>query len=268
MSHYTVIKYVPNPLTDECINVGVIAFDGNQVIAQLTSDFSRARAFAKTDPKLLRATLSDFRQLIEQNALNEFKIRRICDSWQNEVQFTTPRVSALPVDQLLSEVVPQFLPSQNREASVQRVGKRRAVKVAVELLTGRITDRFHTTKAVARKLIRLDYEAPGRLEQHEFDLALVNGELKLAAIALSFARENKAQLKRDLDAAAFVMEDMRKMNRRLPLVVLGYRADSAPEDIRRAETLFANWDAKVITETKVDAWAGTVVQALPANVIH
>lgn len=268
MSNYIVIKYIPNPLSDEGINVGVIAFSGDQVRAQLTDDFSRARAFAKADPKLLRATLSDIRQLIVQNALTESKIFRMCDTWKNEVQFTAPRASIQSVEQLLREATAQFLPVATQLPIVQRVGKRRAVKIAVESLTGRITQRFQTTKVAARKLIRLDYEAAGRLEQHEFDLALVNGELKLAAVALSFARENKSQLKRDLDAAAFVLEDMRKLNKRLSLAVLGYRTDSVSEDVRRAEILFANWGVEVITENKVDEWASTVVQKLHPDAIH
>ena len=142
------------------------------------------------------------------------------------------------------------------------------VKLEVDSLTERITHRFNSSRSAARRLIKLDYEASGRLEQHELDLALVNGELKLGALALSFARENKTQLRRDMDAAAFAVEDIRRSNRGLPLVVLAYRPDTDDDDLKRATALFRNWKAQVIPQNRIDHWSKTVVDDLPHGVLQ
>lgn len=268
MAFYSVIKYVPNPANDESINVGVLVFEGNQVEARFVPDLGRARAFSRKDPAALRSVLSDFQQMLHEGTLNEARIRRMCESWHSQVQVSMPRVSTQGTENLLEEVSALFLPDESPAAGVRRPGKRRAVKLAVESLTQRITTRFHTSKAAARRLIKLDYEVPGRLESHELDLALVNGALKVGAIAMSFALENRSQLKRDMDAAAFAIEDLRRSNRGLPLYVLGHAADAGRDDVRRATTLFQNWNAQVVTDSRIDTWSRAVVGSLPEDVIH
>lgn len=268
MAFYSVIKYVPNPVSDECINVGVLAFDGQEVAARFASDLGRARALSRRDPVTLRSVLTDLRQMLQQGSLDEAKIRRLCESWRNQVQITAPRVSTQGIEEVLAEVAPIFLTEGQAGVASRRPGKRRAVKLAVESLTTRLTARFNTSKAAARRLIKLDYEAPGQLEAHELDLALVNGSLKFGAIALSFALENRAQLKRDMDAAAFVIEDLRRQNQGLALYVLGHGAAAAAEDVRRATALFQNWRAPVVPDSGIDAWSRLVVGNLPPDVIH
>lgn len=268
MAFYSVIKYVPNPANDESINVGVLAFEGNEVVAKFANDLGRARTFSKKDPASLRAVLADLQQMLHEGTLNEARIRRMCESWHSQVQVSTPRVSTQGTDALLDEVSLLFLPEQRLATSVRRPGKRRAVKLAVESLTERITSRFHTSRAAARRLIKLDYEVTGRLENHELDLALVNGALKVGAIAISFALENRAHLKRDMDAAAFAIEDLRKSNRSLPLYVLGHAADASLDEVQRATTLFQNWKAQVITDSRIDVWSSAVVRSLPQDVMN
>src|ERR1051326_27145 len=53
-SKYCVVRYVPNPLTDERINVGVIAFDERKVLTRFLDRWNRVRHFADQDIEFLR----------------------------------------------------------------------------------------------------------------------------------------------------------------------------------------------------------------------
>jgi hypothetical protein len=106
------------------------------------------------------------------------------------------------------------------------------------------------------------------LEEHDLDLAVVNGALKAGALALSFAQENKQHLKRDIDAAAFAIEDVRKMDRRTPLFVLAYSEGADPAEVTRASQLFANWNVRVVTEQAIGNWSREIVRGLPEDVLH
>ena len=42
-SYYSVVQYVPNPMSGERVNVGVIAFDGHAVRTRFLRNWTRAR---------------------------------------------------------------------------------------------------------------------------------------------------------------------------------------------------------------------------------
>lgn len=53
-SRYSIVQYVPNPITDEWINIGVVAFDDNDVRVQFVNNWGRVQAFGREDINFLR----------------------------------------------------------------------------------------------------------------------------------------------------------------------------------------------------------------------
>ena len=53
-SRYCIIRYVPNPLTEERVNVGVIAYDDTQVRVRFLERWNRVKHFAGRDITFLR----------------------------------------------------------------------------------------------------------------------------------------------------------------------------------------------------------------------
>ena len=228
---------------------------------------------------MLFASIADLKKLYEIGQLDEMCIRRFAESWRHQVQWTAPRPSSRNVEDLLQEVAPLFLTNLNSgselvaladdlKLKVRRPGKRRAVKLAIDSLMNELTERFREPKSRVKGVLKRDFATNGHFEAHELDLAVVNGALKAGAFALSFGQTNKVQLKRDMDATAFAIEDIRRSHRQMSLSVLAYAEGADPADVARAESLFQNWAAPVVTERGISSWSRSLVSELPDAMFH
>ena len=61
-SSYTVIQYHPDPLAQECLNIGVIAYGGGEIRSHFISDWRRVRQFGGE-------TLNDVMAQIEEEGV-------------------------------------------------------------------------------------------------------------------------------------------------------------------------------------------------------
>lgn len=267
MAYYCIVKYVPNPITDECINVGVLTFEGDGVACRFLEDFSRARALGIRDPSFLRSVVSEFRQSVDQKKLSERDIRHMCETWHGQVQLTSPRGSTETARTLIDSIARMFLQELAPSTGTRSVGKRRTLKLAVDSLAARISERYGTSKWTARRAIKRDYETTGHFERHHLDLAVANGHLQLGALALSFAHGKRAVLKRNLDATAFIIEDVRRSNRRVPLFVFGHEVKAGSPEFEHATTLFQNWNTKVVVADKIQEWSDSVSKKLSLDLV-
>jgi len=123
MPYYTIIQYVPDPVIDERINIGVIVVDGDRLICRFVSDWRRVRAFGGEDITFLQefarqierdtARNSESRRTrsgsSDQPGFDEHRLLQMANRWINSIQFTEPRASLLDADVLLEEVARRFL---------------------------------------------------------------------------------------------------------------------------------------------------------------
>ena len=118
-SYYSVIQYVPNPIADERINIGVIAFDDRTVLVHFLKNWNRVRNFGGEDIGFLL----EFAKRMEESAKSgllfpgdaENGIPRCvprCDRFQaypvedqDFINFTKPRSSSLNVEVLFQETI-------------------------------------------------------------------------------------------------------------------------------------------------------------------
>jgi len=49
VSRYSIVQYVPNPIADQRINIGVLAFDDNRVCVRFLSNWERVKRFGMED---------------------------------------------------------------------------------------------------------------------------------------------------------------------------------------------------------------------------
>lgn len=121
-SKYGVIQYVPDPIADERINIGVIAFDNQNIRVRFFKSWlswKRVQSFGMEDIKFLK----DFAHRMENNVkegylfsedkLNEVSyqeiISKIAQEWINSIQITEPRVSLDSVDDLIEDIANTYL---------------------------------------------------------------------------------------------------------------------------------------------------------------
>lgn len=255
-SYYTVVQFVPDPLTDERINVGVIAFDdeGN-VDHRLLSNWNRVRAFTGRDIKPLRSAVEN---LVEEG-LTADAIRSIASEWRHSVQLTDPRVSLTTVDELLDDMTPMML--VDPEIKHRRQNKLTLLREAREAFD----HAFLEVPAFDGHELRVEskIEVPGRHVTHAADLAVTNGHLILAAQAVSFVREPSIDLRKDVSATAWTLEDVGQTDDAPKLAVLvAPPADANRPDYVQGTKLFKDLGADVIKESGISGWANKFVKDL------
>lgn len=120
MSYFSVIQYFPNPVSGERMNVGVLAFDEDQVQVRFLSNWDRARYFGRgEDIALLKEFACRMEEASQAGLLfpgdvpsstpRHKRLLGVTDHWINSIQLTEPRGSLDSVGILLEDMVQTFL---------------------------------------------------------------------------------------------------------------------------------------------------------------
>jgi len=91
-SHYSIIRFVPDSVTDERVNIGVVAVGDGGPQVRFLRHWRRVREFADVDPKALR----DFVKALLDESANEWtrdNLERFARTWTNSIQFSEPSAS-------------------------------------------------------------------------------------------------------------------------------------------------------------------------------
>ncbi|MDF5731018.1 MAG: DUF3037 domain-containing protein [Rhizonema sp. PD38] len=119
INRYSIIQYVPDPIADERINIGVVVFNEDAVQTRFLTNWERVRLFGMEDIYFLK----DFADRLHKAALdnlmfsgdehskipNHERLRAIAQGWMNSIQFTEPRGSLDTLDSLLEDTVNTYL---------------------------------------------------------------------------------------------------------------------------------------------------------------
>lgn len=109
-SVYRVIRFVPNAVTEEFVNVGVVAYSPDDLKARVCLsalvNYTRVVAFAGAAATCaVKAFLND---LVTRVPTGD-EVERMAKRFTNSIQFTETRASLLAPDDLLRTLVPTFL---------------------------------------------------------------------------------------------------------------------------------------------------------------
>src|SRR5437868_15216941 len=104
MTVYSVVKYVPDPLKQECINVGLIAVAEGIAKCYFPTNLKRAAWFGGVEASYLRDVLLELRRACESAnhslefaedsyAMNEARLKKLSQEWQRVVIISDPKPS-------------------------------------------------------------------------------------------------------------------------------------------------------------------------------
>src|SRR5437588_4011038 len=245
---YTVVQYVPDPVSDERVNVGVLAFGDGKVRARFLSNWSRVAQFGRSsDVAFLRDAASSLA------AATEDDIRSAVASYADVIQLSEPRGSLLQPEELLQDISARFLwaaPAQVRAARSHF----QAVADAKRPVKDALANRFGKDGA---GLVKQNLLMTGVNASHQIPVGIQNGKLLGGVFALSF--EVERALEREIRATAFSVEDVRAKYPDLPLAV----AALPPRDDTRdlfffARDLFPKFGVGVYVEAEIEPWVSNV----------
>lgn len=268
-SFYSVVQYVPDPIADERINVGVIVFGEKGVASHFLSDWRRVKGFGGEDT----AFLQTFAKRVEEAEdpqlllpalrgvykLDEEALRKFAGKWKNSIQFTTPRASTRDVDPLLEEIARRFL-REHVPAKREFRDRRAAATLAAQHVELALNERIGED---ARHFLKRNFLVYGKLDEHRFDVSVANGKVYLAAYALSFEGQDFESIVRDVRIAAWTVDDVRLKDRELPIAVVAIPPKKHVEPFTRAKRIFSGLEATFVTEDEVGDWARNAVDKLP-----
>jgi len=265
-SRYSIIQYVPNPIADERINIGVLAFDEEQVKVHFLTRWDRVRCFGPTnDISFLRDFAHQMQTAAEEGLLfpgdessqrpRHERLEKVAKGWINSIQFTEPSGSLASVDSLLEDAVKTYLLEIVPEKRKLR-DRQAAARVATSQIRQVVKRRFGDDKA--RELIQTDYELKGGRKEHKFDVTVANGRPFLAAHGISFEIQTPETL---IDSLAFMILDVKAFNAEFPVGIVALPPQKESYDYKRLHHVYQKTTktyeelgARVLQETDVESW--------------
>ncbi len=261
-TRYTIIQYVPNPIADERLNIGVITWDEQRVCSHFLADWRRVKLFGVGDVGFLR----DFAQRVtdrtspqlrlalpDYGSMDAPRLQKMIGEWGHSIQFTEPRGSLKDAGTLLRELVPTFLRQpapRTRRGRNRRAAAAMATRFILTAMKEQMPDQ-------AEDFVKTNATLEGRFDKHRFDVVLAHGRPLAAVHAISFEIVERERLEKEIEATAWTVDDMRKKHRVLPLAVFVLQpSDGGVSSVyTRAVRLFRHLNAEIVTENKMPVWA-------------
>jgi len=274
-SKYSVIQYVPDPIADERINIGVLAFDDNSVRVQFLKHWERVRCFSKTDPSFLHDFAKEMQVCAESGLLfpsdraskdipPHERLEKFALERMNSIQFTEPRTSLRTVDALINNIASKFLMNEAKHKSNVR-DRQKAAQVTTSTIKDVFNDYFGQTDKKWKDYLK--HTLQGQKGKQEFDVVVANGTPYLAAHGLSFEVQVQQNL---LESLYWRVDDIKKEMPDFPIAVIALppKQDSNNRlEHSRLENLYEKMTevlrgmhTPVLNESEVEPWARQILR--------
>lgn len=287
-AHYTIVQFVPDPIADERVNIGVIVFSDSQIRSRFLQNWDRVSRFAQEDIGYAREfadwvgqaavrsaseyVMSSLPGLPDPVGLDEHSIRRMAGEWSNSIQLTAPQPSLENPDALLLRMAQTFLREPIRRQQVFR-DRQFAARYAASTVRRSVSDRIGPTHA--KDIVRSDYSIGGKVVPHlRIDLAITNSHIHLASQALSFETYNMSELDRQVRDAVYTLRDVGELisDVQLDLVALPPKPElrnfrKADDRFRELSAMCEQIGARLVYEDQVPAWAEQIADLVESRIL-
>jgi hypothetical protein len=248
-SYYTVVQYLPQPLSDERINIGVITWDEQGMSSQFATNWQRVQAFGNEDIGYLR----EFVAKVERATAGRPELPLLRPG---EAPITPVRGSLKDRKSALTDVAPIYLthPAQERRSPRTR---RTAAKIAAQKITAAFA---RHDPLIAQKMVRTNCILTGKYDTHEFPVVVANGSLFAAVEALSFEVRETRTLEWEANSVLWACDDVRQENPKIRLAVFAIEPKRPSELFDRTTKVLRKLDVDLITESSVEHWANRQIR--------
>jgi hypothetical protein len=275
-ARYSIIQFVPDPITGERINIGVAAFDERRVLVRFLTKWDRVRHFADRDIDFLKEFASWMKKLTlaktvlptlqdAHGPLDQDQVIYMSERWMNTIQLSEPRASVTSVDELLLYASARFLAETVRRKKVFR-DRQDAARTVVSQVRIALAQKIGNQ---AEELVKKRFPLQGRFQGHKFDAVVTNGVPYFAAHGISFEGPEAKGLENVLDALAWAVADVKAQDPSLPLAVATLPpTDDAKHSAKlqdlyeRSLSIYREIGAEVLNEDQVQDWASRIASRI------
>ena len=275
-SRYSIVQYVPNPIADERINIGVVAFDDNDVRVQFLNHWSRVQAFGREDIHFLRDFAKRMNFAASEGLLfpgdepdgtpKHERLKKIAQGWINSIQFTEPCGSLDNVENLLEDIAQTYL--VNVVPTKTKRNRQDAARITTSLI--RTTLRSYDDKPALKEMLKNDFPVKGSHKEHKFDAVVANGQPYFAAHGISFEVHIPESLQ---DSISWMILDVKESDTKLPIGIVALRPKQEWQDYEKLNKVYQttistyrSLGAEVLQENEVQPWASQTIDKLVAMV--
>jgi hypothetical protein len=275
---YSVIQYLPNPLADERINVGIVAFDDDEWRVVFTDSWQRIQYFAGEDEPFLRELKTKLLEDKEEVRKLVLHIERVyaksedhqiqTTTWMSILQFTQPQTSILGVQETLEMTHPHFLPQITALSKYALHACQEELICAPGIHIERPRNRKAVAGLVVKDLLDVLLDLPqasnlrlekkeviqGRRQSHTFDAAIVNGKPLLAAQGVSFEVNQTSNTQKYLSSVSWMISDVKDFDPDFQIVVYVLPPKENGTHVRiydETVKVYEDLGARVLTESNV-----------------
>jgi hypothetical protein len=272
---YSVVQFVPDPVRQEVLNVGVVVAQGRSLAAKVIPQnqagrlravgYERNLGFLRDlEEELNRGRVPEQTELPEgQTAWTTNDLEKAAREWGGTIRFTPVRPGRVAADRdALEYMYAKLVPTK---AAVQRGHTRSSVKKRVRTNLLKLVSRRYANQD-PKELVHSGQRAKGKLEAHKFDYGIGNGRPFHLVQTVSFDVEDRESLATELDATKWAITDLR--NARTKTVPLSVVASGTKQKELREQTgdVLNKLDAHLFGEDDFEEWLGYVEDSLPATI--
>ncbi|NJK66667.1 MAG: DUF3037 domain-containing protein [Microcoleus sp. SU_5_3] len=275
-SRYSIVQYVPNPIADERINIGVVAFDDNDVRVQFVNNWGRVQAFGGEDINFLRDFAKRMNKAAGEGLLfpgdhpndtpRHERLKKIAQGWMNSIQFTEPRGSLENVESLLEDIAQTYL--VNAVSATTKRTRQDAARITTSII--RKTLISYDDKPALKEMLKNNFPVKGSHKEHRFDAVVANGQPYLVAHGISFEVYPPETLQ---DSISWMILDVKESDTKLPIGIVALPPKQEWQDYEKLNKVYQttistyrSLGAEVLQENEVQPWASQTIDKLVAMV--
>lgn len=273
-SKYSIVQYVPNPIADERINIGVVAFDDNDVRVQFLNNWSRVQAFGREDIHFLRDFAKRMNFAASEGLLfpgdepdgtpKHERLKKIARGWINSIQFTEPHGSLDNVENLLEDIAQTYL--VNVVSAKTKRNRQDAARITTSII--RTTLISYDDKPALKEMLKNDFPVKGSHKKNKFDAVVANGQPYLVAHGISFEVYPPETLQ---DSISWMILDVKESDPKLPIGIVALPPKQEWQDYEKLNKVYQttistykSLGAEVLQENEVQPWASQTIDKLVA----
>ena len=277
VSQYSVIQYVPDPIADERINIGVLVFDDNVVRVQFLKNWKRVKDFSFGDIQFLFDFEQEMNKASTKNLLfpgdkmmtdtsKQDRLLRVSQNWMNSIQFTEPHASLKPVDKLFQDSINRYLQEPEKEKNTLR-NRKQAAQIIKTRFSTIMSHKF--SKKEVQNLLHPKYQYQGSKFPHTLDVTVANGKPYFAAQAISFEVKTTETL--IMSTYGLVIDIMEKdPDFQLGIVTLPPKEHQPHykdhlKKYRKTRNIYQDNGATVLEERELDSWITENLDSVPSD---
>ncbi len=274
-SKFTVLQYLPNPVSGERVNIGVIAFSEKGGHVRFLSRWNRVKAFSGGDVTFLKdlskevvSRVESLTEAVRDKYVEKFDTTAVeswISRWAHTIEFTQSRASTLEPAELLNDLCGRLLAEPISEPKLSR-DRKAASQVAAYGLRKALQDKVQMR---AETLLKKRYDLEGKRQSHTFDAAIANGVPYVAVMGVSFEGPPHSNTDTFFDSLAWAVSDCASAAQAIPIAIVALPPKSNLEgfsfqqkSFAAKKKLYSDLGASFVVEADYQDWAHTVVGGL------